>query len=50
MFMKCMMCYVILVKMKTNELKSVLPKTTYFSINRGGGRVNREGGLINIFT
>ncbi len=32
-----MMCYVILVKMKTNELKSVLPKTTYFSINRGGG-------------
>ena len=36
-FMKCMMCYVILVKMKTNELKSVLPKTTYFSINRGGG-------------
>ncbi len=37
MFMTCMIRYVIL-------------KAIYFSINGGGGGVNREGGLINIFT
>ncbi len=42
MFMTCMMRYVILAKMKTNQLKSVSSKTTYFFINGGrGGGLNK---------
>ena len=53
MFMTCMMRYVILAKMKTNQFKSVSSKTTYFSIKGGGGGglLNREatgeGGMVN---
>ncbi len=41
MFMTCMMRYVILAKMKTTQLKSVSSKATYFSINWGGGGLNK---------
>ncbi len=43
--MTCMMYYVILAKMKTNYLKSILSKTTYFLLIGGGGGLIEGGGL-----